>query len=186
MDSAVHPLPESQDLRAGALLESLKRFGSFFKEPLFTASATEREAGHGHGHSWTMGVAAQNMFQGGDLGSCRRQSWSCTQFGGLVEDVKICENPSDCECYDHVSLRSARLTRSLPRTVRAFLWCKETVIKIQLATCWVFWSWCSMWWHVFSHSHWMKADMNEWQEHPIAHIWTYLNIFDMIWLYVCG
>eukprot|EP00435_Cladocopium_sp_Y103_P071378 s163_g37.t1 len=28
---------------SGALLESLKRFGSFFKEPLFTASATERE-----------------------------------------------------------------------------------------------------------------------------------------------
>lgn len=31
------------DVSPGALLESLKRFGSFFKEPLFTASATERE-----------------------------------------------------------------------------------------------------------------------------------------------
>lgn len=73
----VHPLPEFQDLRAGALLESLKRFGSFFKEPLFTASATEREAGHGamvmdiHG-PW--GSRLKTCFRVDLLGSCRLQS----------------------------------------------------------------------------------------------------------------
>ena len=32
---------------AGGLRESLQRFASFFREPLFTASATEREVGLG-------------------------------------------------------------------------------------------------------------------------------------------
>ena len=31
------------DVKPGAFLESLRRFSSFFKEPLFTESATERE-----------------------------------------------------------------------------------------------------------------------------------------------